>query len=271
MRDTVTKRDRKIWDNIAAHWDEQIGEGNDFQKLLIIPATDRLLAIKPGERDIDACSGNGNYSRRLSRAGARVTAFDGSAAFVELAKKRTLQSDGDVAYHLVDACDANAVAAVAETISVDAYVCSMAMMDLPTLDPLLRAARKHLKANGRFVFSVSHPCWNSNEADMTGRLVQSLGEPQQIFGVEVTRYAADWPHLSRGLLNQPEPHWMYHRSLSTLFSACFKAGFVIDAMEEPLFPEDLRTRSPFSWARRPDIPPAIIIRIVPSPGTPGEG
>jgi hypothetical protein len=138
----------------------------------------------------------------------------------------------------------------------------MAMMDLPTLEPLLRAAQTHLKPGGRFVFSVCHPCWNSNEADMTGRLVQGEGEPRQIFGVEVFRYAADWPHLSRGLLHQPQPHWMYHRSLSSLLGACFAAGFVVDAMEEPLFPEDLRTRSPFSWARRPDIPPAIVVRLI---------
>lgn len=259
----MTDRDRQIWDSIAEHWDEQLGEGNDFQKMLIIPATDRLLGSPKGMTIVDACCGNGNYARRMSRAGARVIAFDGSAKFIELARRRSQASDGDVTYHVVDACDRNAVESLAEPQSIDAYVCSMAMMDLPDLSPLLTAARKQLKPGGRFVFSVCHPCWNSNEADMTGRLVQGEGEPRQIFSVEIFRYAQDWPHRSRGLLNQPQPHWMYHRSLSSLLGACFNAGFAMDAMEEPLFPEDLRTRSPFSWARRPDIPPAIVVRLAP--------
>jgi hypothetical protein len=96
---------------------------------------------------------------------------------------------------------------------------------------------------------------------MTAKLVQGEGEPYQAFGVEIFRYARDWPHLSRGLLNQPQPHRLYHRSLSSLLNACFTAGFVMDGLEEPCFPEDLRTRSPFSWAKREDIPPALIVRL----------
>lgn len=260
----MTDRDREIWNEIAEHWDDQLGEGNDFQKMLIMPATDQLLDLKPGEMVIDACCGNGNYARRLSRGGAKVIAFDGSSRFIELARKRTTVEHGDLSYHVADACNQEAMASLAHPHSVDAYVCSMAMMDLPTLEPLLRAVRDHLKPTGRFVFSVCHPCWNSNEAEMTGRLVQGEGEPRQTFGVEVFRYATDWPHLSRGLLNQPQPHWMYHRSLSTIFRACFASGFVVNAMEEPVFPPDLRTRSPFSWARRPDIPPAIVVRLIPA-------
>lgn len=259
----MTSRDRDIWNRIAGHWDSQIGEGNDFQKLLVMPATDRLLAADAGERVVDACCGNGNYARRLGRRGAAVVAFDGSSSFIEIARKRHRPEDGDVSYHIADACDDAAVAALAEPATVDAYVCSMALMDLPRLEPLLRAARKHLKPGGRFVFSVGHPAWHTNEAAMTARLVQGEGEPKQIFTVEVERYASDWPHLSRGLLNQPEPHWLYHRSLSTLLNTCFASGFVLDAMEEPLFPEDLRTRSPFSWARRPEIPPAMVCRLRP--------
>jgi hypothetical protein len=34
---------RRIWDANARWWDDRIGDGNDFQTLLIEPATERLL------------------------------------------------------------------------------------------------------------------------------------------------------------------------------------------------------------------------------------
>jgi hypothetical protein len=40
---------REIWDRNAEFWNERMGEGNDFHKLLIEPAQLRLLNLKGGE------------------------------------------------------------------------------------------------------------------------------------------------------------------------------------------------------------------------------
>lgn len=241
-----------------------MGEGNDFQKQLVMPATTKLLAPAAGERVLDACCGNGNYARRLGRLGCRVIAFDGAVRFVELARERTTAADGHIEYFVADATDEHAVAALAEPGTIDAVVCSFGVMDLPTIEPLFRAVRTLLRPSGRFVFSLGHPAFHTNEAQMVARQDHGEGEPRQLFGVEVTRYASDWPHLSRGLLNQPEAHWIYHRSLSTLLASCFAAGFVVDGVEEPTYEPDTRARSPFAWARRVEIPPAIVIRLRPN-------
>ena len=37
----------------------------------------------------------------------------------------------------------------------------MAMMDMPTISPMLSALGHVLKPGARFVFSVMHPCFNS--------------------------------------------------------------------------------------------------------------
>ena len=63
------------WDRNAAFWDARMGEGNDFVRTLLAPATDRLLELRPGERVLDAACGNGLYARRLAAAGAEVTAL----------------------------------------------------------------------------------------------------------------------------------------------------------------------------------------------------
>jgi very-short-patch-repair endonuclease/2-polyprenyl-3-methyl-5-hydroxy-6-metoxy-1,4-benzoquinol methylase len=251
----------EIWNAIATYWDEKVGEGNDFQKQLVMPATDRLMDVRPGQVVLDACCGNGNYSRRLGRRGAKVIAFDGASAFIEIARQKTTKADGDIAYHVADATDQKAVESLATAGSIDAAVCSFALMDLPAIDPLLKAVASLLKPGGRFVWSVGHPAFHTNESEMTARQDHGQGEPTQTFGVNVTRYLSDWPHPSRGILGQPRPHWIYHRSMSTLLHECFKAGFVVDGMEEPSFPPDTRARSPFSWARRPEIPPALIVRL----------
>ncbi len=78
----LTAESQVIWEANAAWWDEQVGEGNQFQKKLIGPATDRLL--KPQEREtiLDIACGNGHYARHLAELGARVVACDFSAVFI---------------------------------------------------------------------------------------------------------------------------------------------------------------------------------------------
>jgi ubiquinone/menaquinone biosynthesis C-methylase UbiE len=249
---------RDIWERIAPWWDASLGEANEFQEKLIMPATDRLLGARPGEQILDVACGNGNYARRLARAGALVTAIDFSEQFLSLARAR---SEGmSIDYRLCDATDETALLALGAG-RFDAAVCSMAMMDMPTIDPLLRAMRTLLKPAGRFVFSLSHPCFNSNRVRMTAELVNEDGQLRQEFGVRVTEYAEPSADLSSGILNQPEPHYMFHRSLGDLFASCFAAGLVVDGFEEPAFAKGTAAKSAFSWAKRPAIPPAVVVRV----------
>jgi hypothetical protein len=39
------EENRRIWDVNARWWDDRIGDGNDFQTLLIEPATERLVDV----------------------------------------------------------------------------------------------------------------------------------------------------------------------------------------------------------------------------------
>jgi 2-polyprenyl-3-methyl-5-hydroxy-6-metoxy-1,4-benzoquinol methylase len=255
---------RAIWTRLAPWWDAALGEGNDFQLQLIMPATDRLLAPRPGDRVLDVACGNGNYARRLARAGARVTAFDIAPGFVDAARRRTTPADGDVTYHTADATDEASMLSLAAPHTFDAAVCSMALMDLPTLDPLLHALGTLLKPAGRFVFSIPHPCFNTAHTRMTADLqADPAGRLQQTYGVTVTRYITPTTDLSAGLLNQPEPHYLYHRPLSFLLSTFTTHGFTLDALDEPTFPTkgSPAGKNAFSWKSRPELPPALLARV----------
>ena len=252
-----------VWDRIAGFWDDQIGEGNAFQRVLIMPATDRLLGSVAGLRVLDACCGNGNYARRLAERGASVVAFDGSAVFVERAESRT-PKDAAVEYRVIDATDAAALLSLDAAGPFDAVVCSMAFMDLPALGPLLSAARRVLKSDGAFVWSVCHPCFNATTTRMTAEFFTDPdGRTRQRVGVASDVYLTPRTDLSEGMLNQPEPHPMFHRPLSLLLGECFASGFIVDAIEEPAFPPGTPAKNTFSWAKRTEIPPVLVVRMRP--------
>ncbi len=76
-----------IWDEKAEFWDERMGEGNAFQRVLIGPASERLLAIRPNELILDVACGNGVFARRLAHLGARVVATASSEEKRALARE----------------------------------------------------------------------------------------------------------------------------------------------------------------------------------------
>lgn len=253
---------QEVWERLADFWDQQIGEGNEFQASLIMPATDRLLAIERGQWVLDIACGNGNYSRRLGRMGARVVACDFCERFLQRAAERTKPSDGDIIYHQIDVTHGDQLLSLGENV-FDAAVCSMALMDIPVVEPLLSALGRILKPGGRFVFSLPHPCFNSPDVRMTAELRNDAGKMEQTFGVAINNYIECSEELSSGLINQPEPHPFFHRPLSAIFSACFEAGFAMDGLEEPVFSQnDAAGKNPFSWNKRTKIPPVIVARMV---------
>jgi SAM-dependent methyltransferase len=256
---------RDIWDAKAAFWDERMGEGNAFQLQLIGPAVERLLALRPDEQILDIGCGNGVTSRRLAHLGARVVAIDSSSQFLELARSRSQDLSHRIEYRLVDATDEKQLLALGEG-RFDALVCNMVLMDIPVIDPLARAAVRLLRPGGRFVFAVQHPAFNSNAVRLCAES-ETRGD-----GIEVTRHAVKLSDYlvvpagkGPGMPGEPEPHWYFHRPLHELFGAFFRAGFVMDALEEPaLTTQDANPRE-LSWSNLPGIPPVLVARLVPHP------
>ncbi len=250
---------RAIWDAKAAFWDARMGEGNAFQRVLVGPATERLLDVRPGELVLDVACGNGVFARRLAELGARVVATDFSARFLELARARTTEHADRIDYRLVDATGEAQLLALGEG-RFDAAVCNMALMDMPVIEPLLRALVRLLTPAGRFVFAVQHPAFNSNdvrfgleEEDRDGVLVETRY-------VKVSSYLRLAPGKGAGMPGEPLPHWYFHRPLEELFGACFAAGFVIDGLEEPAFGAEDAHDKPLAWMNYTEIPPVLVAR-----------
>lgn len=252
------------WDRKAAFWDTLHGDdGNRFHRRLVGPAVERLLALQPGERVLDIACGSGVMARRLAALGGRVTAVDFSAALIEKARQRGQPAGEPIRYAVADATDEAALAALGEG-AFDAVVCTMALMDMPEIAPLYRAARRLLAVGGRMVIATAHPAFNSNLPVMVAELEDRDGALVTTPAMKVALYLDVAPRLAVGAPGEPVPHWFYHRPLHELLGEAFAAGLVLDGLEEPAFgPEDIDPARPLAWSANPQIPPVLVARLRP--------
>jgi 2-polyprenyl-3-methyl-5-hydroxy-6-metoxy-1,4-benzoquinol methylase len=259
---------REIWNTNAVFWDDKMREGNDFHRLLVGPATERLLNLQPGETVLEIACGNGQLARRLAELGATVLATDQSEQFIERARARTAERPeiaGRLEFRVVDATDEAALLALGEG-RFDAIVCGMAIMDMVEIDPMLRAAARLLKLDGRFVFTLTHPCFNHSAIRFTLEEEDVGGELVVTRSIKMLKYRGVGTTKGLGILGQPLPHYYFERTLAELFGACFAAGFVVDGLEEPAFePGSAVADHVFSWVHFPEIPPVLAARLRHSP------
>jgi 2-polyprenyl-3-methyl-5-hydroxy-6-metoxy-1,4-benzoquinol methylase len=261
--DVAALRDaaRAAWDTNAEYWDAQHGdEGNLTQRLLIGPAVERLLALQPGELVLDLACGAGAMARRMARLGAHVVAADFSAGMLERARARAAEAGDQIEFHQVDATDPAQLAALGAG-RFDAAVCLQALMDMPAIEPALRALARAIKPEGRVVCSVTHPCFNNASARKTLTEEDRDGAIVETRGVVITKYITPTTTRGQGIIGQPIVQYNFDRPLSVLLGACFAAGFVLDAFEEPVF--DGTDPSPrwYAWSRYTEIPPQLVFRL----------
>jgi 2-polyprenyl-3-methyl-5-hydroxy-6-metoxy-1,4-benzoquinol methylase len=249
-----------LWNEIAPFWDDKMGEGNVFQRVLIGPATERLLEVQPGQTVLDIACGNGVSTRRLAALGASVVAFDFSETFIERARARTHLHSERIEYRVLDATEPDQLRALG-TGRFDAALCNMAFMDMAAIEPLLGALPALLAPGGHFVFSVVHPCFNSVGSSKVAEEEDRAGELVNRLGVKVTGYITPVAQRGLGIPGQPTPHLYFHRPLSVLLNACFDAGFVLDRLEEPVFTSEGQPDRPFSWSNYREIPPVLVARL----------
>ncbi|HEY31721.1 MAG TPA: class I SAM-dependent methyltransferase [Dehalococcoidia bacterium] len=253
----------EVWDQLAEWWDDKIGDGNDFQNYLIEPSTERLLALQPGEKVLDIACGAGRFTRRMAALGANITAIDHSEKFIKRAKERTTENADRIEYMVLSATDRSALMSLGQA-KFDAAVCTMGLMDMSSIEPLISTLPKLLKPGGRFVFSVTHPVFNSGTSRQVAEQHVEDGEIVITQGVTITDYARPFVYMGLGIMGQPIPQHYFHRPISLLFNTCFKHGFVLDSIEEPTLPEELKgkSRMPLSFNNMPTMPPVLVARMV---------
>lgn len=251
------------WERIAAWYDAKQGEEGDlWHRELIDPALVRRIGDVTGRDLLDLGCGNGYLARRFQRAGARVTAVDASPAMIGRARARGAGADPGVRY-VVAAADR--LDALGEA-RFDLVYANMAVMDIEDAAGAFREVAAHLRAFGRFVASLDHPCFGG-DAGATWR----VGGPAQ--GAEVARCV----HRYRDRFEDPVA-WdlgegrtattrAFHRPLGWYADALRSAGLAVTALDEPMPTDAFRARSPLGAAIA-SVPVHLVLEALRLPGRP---
>jgi len=247
-----------IWDRNAEFWDEKMGDGNLFVTRLLRPATADLLRPRAGQRVLDLACGNGVFARWLADEGAQVVACDVSERFIMRARAR--ETSGRIDYRVVDATRPEQLRALGDH-DYDGILCSMALMDIPDIGPLLAAVPTLLATGGAFVFSIQHPCFNSNAMSMLIEQEDRSGELVTRYSLRLSDYLRVPAGRGLGIPGQPEPHFYFHRTLTELLGQCFQQGLVLDGLVEPALDGLQDPARGTSWVNYPQLPPVLVARL----------
>lgn len=265
--DELNRISQERWDEKAAAWDEAIGaDGNQFHRVLIAPTVTDLLAMKSGEHLLDVACGNGQFSRQMAATGVDVVAVDSSTVFLERARQHTqgagTEIEQRITYHQVDATDEEALLTCGASGSFDAAVCNNALMDMATIEPLFRSLFTLLRSGGRFVFAVSHPCFNGASARRIAYEENDAGKLKTIRAVQVSRYLEDEVNEGVGMAGEKLPHYYFDRPINSLLRPGFEAGFVLDGFEEPVYEVSKSSADhALGWSHFRALPPSLIVRM----------
>jgi ubiquinone/menaquinone biosynthesis C-methylase UbiE len=162
------------WDEMADWWDEKQGdEGDLWHRALIDPPLIRFAGEVRGLHVLDLACGNGYLSRRFARQGAVVTAVDASAPLIERARA---QESLGITYHVADAAHLDML----KDGIVDLVICNMALMDIEDAAGAIQEVSRVLKPRGRFVASISHPCFD--KVNTSGWDIEYIYLPQRSGG-----------------------------------------------------------------------------------------
>jgi ubiquinone/menaquinone biosynthesis C-methylase UbiE len=215
------KRDEKpSWDEAAEGRVDFVTTGKDyFRDAINNPATFNLIGEISGFSVLDLACGEGYNTRILAGKHAQVTGIDNSKKLLALAQSEEAKEPHGIEYLLRDAGSLDDV----PNDNFELVTCFMALHDIENYDEAVEEVVRVLKPNGRFIFSIPHPCFETITVNGV-----TLNASQAYF--EKIRDHTEW-NMKR--LSKQFTTVSYHRTLSDYSQALFKRGLMIVRFVEP--------------------------------------
>jgi len=223
-------KDVKGWEGLSDWYDRKQGDTGDlWHRSLIDPPLLKLIGGCRGKEVLDLGCGNGYLARRLARMGAKVTAVDSSRRMIRNARAH----DRDNSLRIRYACsNANSLRGIAGA-SFDLVFANMSLMDIEDAEGAIAEVGRILKVGGRFVASISHPCFDVGPESGWVAEKPALG-PRKVYRkvrAYRTLHSDDIPwQLEDGGKRYTRG---YHRPLNWYARVLSYNGLAITALEEP--------------------------------------
>ena len=213
---------RKAWDKASEAWVDFVRTGKDFfRDRLNNPATFDLIGNVKDLVVLDLACGEGYNTRILARKGARVTGVDFSESMIESARVEEENERLGIKYYVLDATRLEGLSDG----HFDLVTCFMSLQDIEDYRKAISEASRVLKHYGRFVFSISHPCFakimlNGRKVDLASRYF------------EKAKYTIEW-NMER--LSIPFRTVAFHRTLTDYFDALSRNSLCVSRLVEPRY------------------------------------
>jgi ubiquinone/menaquinone biosynthesis C-methylase UbiE len=226
----------KEWDDASESWADFVREGKDYyREEMNSPAAFQIIGNVKGKQVLDLSCGEGYTTRILSRRGAKVAGVDFSRKMIEKAKQKEKSDKLGISYYVSDAVDLREF----KSGCFDVVTCFMALMDIERYEEAISEVARVLKKNGRFVFSITHPCFEwgittSGETlaewkyEETAEKETLLLEVKNYFGIVKCEISWDMKRLAK-----PFKTTSFHRTLTDYFQALYQNGFLVAKLIEP--------------------------------------
>ncbi len=225
-------KDKKLsWDKAAVAWTTFVRDGKDFfRDCLNNPAAFELIGDLKNKEVLDLACGEGFNTRLLASKGACVTAIDNSKTLLTFAQQEEHKKPLGIKYSLKEASHLEGIASR----TFDLVTCFMALMDIEDYEAAIEEVARVLKPEGRFVFSIVHPCFE--KMTFEGVTVEAR---DRYF--EKLQERVDW---TMDRLTKKFVTTAYHRTLSDYSSALAKSRLLISRIIEPQATNEMVKKHP---------------------------
>lgn len=229
MKPATDKKLETSWGGVANWYHDTVEEKGSYQRDLILPNLLRLLDIKKGETVLDLACGEGFFSRRFNRLGAKVVASDISKELIAIARK-----DKDAEGVQFEVAPADKISFVADA-SVDKAVIVLALQNIENVPAVFAEVARVLKPTGKLFFVINHPAfripkqssWGWEGSSMQYRRVDRyLAETRE----KIVMHPSTQSPAKGGQAD--EVTISFHRPMQYFVKALKKNGFALTAMEE---------------------------------------
>lgn len=152
------------WSALPPESGELFGDHGDLaRQTLLNPTLFQLLGDVKGKNLLDAGCGNGYLARLLQKQDAHVVGVEPATPLINYAISRERQEPLGIRYVQADLTQWQTEE------RFDVIVANMVLMDIPNYEDALARCFEHLFVGGQFVFSLSHPCFEASDSDLSCR------------------------------------------------------------------------------------------------------
>ena len=254
----------KEWNGVADFWDQNMRDGDWFQRNIIYPEILQILSDVNGKQIVDAGCGNGHLSRFLSKQGASMLGVDNSQQMIECC--RAYNADADFEHLDITGDD------IPYENRFDVAVFNNSMQDMKEYKKGLSNAYGMLKIGGTLLIVVKHPCFHGRNESCGWRILTedgrsfTTGHGLTELEKNEKNYTGDF-FLVDGYLNESEHtrEWYgcsttsYARTLQDYINAIIEVGFVLKHVSEPAPIPAGQAENPALYALLARIPNFIFI------------